>query len=68
MSARLARNGKRTCPCGARSSHDATCGEVSVLASDVVGRTLQYANQPILIDGDPLPVRLSRSRTVKGSR
>jgi len=33
-----------------------------------VGRTLQCANQPILIAGDLLPVRLSRSRGVKGSQ
>lgn len=32
-----------------------------------VGPKLQCAKQPIMIDGDPLPVRLSRSRTVKRS-
>src|SRR6266487_6640669 len=31
-----------------------------------VGRTYRDANRPILIEGDPLPVRLSRSRAVKG--
>jgi len=34
----------------------------------MVGRTLQYANRPILIEGDPLPVRLSRSRAVKAAK
>jgi len=36
----------------------------------VLGRTLQYANQnrPVLIEGKPLPVRLSRSRTARKSR
>jgi hypothetical protein len=30
-----------------------------------VGRTYQDANQNVLLAGDPLPVRLRRSRTVK---
>jgi hypothetical protein len=33
-----------------------------------VGRTYQHTNREILIEGDPLPVRLRRSRTAKGVR
>jgi hypothetical protein len=31
-------------------------------------RTLQYANRPILIEGDAFPVRLRRSRTPKAAK
>jgi len=31
-------------------------------------RTYRHANRPILIEGDPLPVRLPRSRTPKAAK
>jgi len=39
-----------------------------VHVTDTVGRTSRHANRPILVEGDPLPVRLSRSRTIKAAK
>jgi len=45
----------------------ALCGQGSSKAV-MVELTWRHANRPTLIEGDPLPVRLSRSRTVKAAR
>jgi hypothetical protein len=33
-----------------------------------VGLTSHHANRPILVEGDPLPVHLRRSRAVKAAK
>jgi hypothetical protein len=34
----------------------------------IVERTYHGENRAVLIEGDPLPVRLSRSRTIKAAK
>jgi hypothetical protein len=43
-------------------SHNDQAECVFAQVIDVVGRTSRHASRPILIEGDPLPVRLRRSR------
>jgi hypothetical protein len=48
-----------------RNDKDAT---IFVQVTAMVDRTYRHANRPILIEGDPLPVHLSRSRIVKAAK
>ena len=46
-------------------SHSGTNANAFVQVTAMVGQTSHRANRPILIEGDPLAVRLSRSRRIK---
>ena len=52
---------------GSPGSHGDNIGSTYTQVSGSVGLTSHHANRPILIEGDPLPVSLRRSRAIRGS-